>query len=313
MKRVLILSIFFCLSICTFSQNHEFKISWTYGLAGGSKPTTSMLTSDDAISEKKAQEVIKIFLESSKLDFKCIYNGCQNRASVMSFYLQKQGIKHYKVWNFDPFKISIFNAQDALNVEDPLKLRTGKIYWDFHVAITVLVKSNADKKIDTMVIDPAFSVHPLKVSEWLALQNSPNSYYTFLDPLWYNYVTLQPGLLWNCNKMTDTIKIPNCFPFLLTGDFYKYGGFNEPFVIAELATNEQITKAANEIIYKLNPSDPLRNQLSVVVSDYNGFKDLLQGNIQPTTDNPFKKYLETYKISYNNSVLYWTKELKNLQ
>ncbi len=28
----------------------------------------------------------------------------------MSFYLQKKGIKHYKIWNFNPFKISIFKA-----------------------------------------------------------------------------------------------------------------------------------------------------------------------------------------------------------
>jgi hypothetical protein len=310
MKAILILLSLLNISTTGASQHNKFSITWAYGLAGGGKPTITNINKEDAITQVRAKELINFFLEKTKIDFKCVYNGCQNRASVMSMYLTKAKIKHYKIWNFDPFKISIFNAQDALDVDDLLKLKKDKIYWDFHVAIAVLVKTESSK-IDTLVFDPSFSSQPLEVNQWLRLQNSPKSHYTFLDPVWYNYVTIQPGLNWACGDKTEEIKIPGCFPYIITGDFYSYSSSNDSIVREELAVNEQITRVAYEVIYKM--SEPQRSQISEFVSDYNRFKNLLQANDGLPQDHVFYKYFITYREYYKKSVAYWTEELNKLK
>ena len=300
-------------------QNHQFSITWSKGLAGGSKPTTTPIDKSDAVSNSQANDLVKYFLESSKLDFKCIYNGCQNRAMVMSLLLKQKGIKHYKIWNFDPFKISLFNAQDALDVDDVLKLKTNRIVWDFHVAIAILVKNTNNTNIDTLVIDPSFSDKPIKVSDWLSFQHSPNSYYTFLDPQWYNFVTLQSDTKYWCKDfntgITDTVllKLPKCFPMILTGDFYYYDNSNQKIIAEELATNDQISKIANEIINKLPSTDPSRQQLISIISDnFIAFQNILKGMTPVNEVNPFYNYVNEYKAAYANSVDYWTKQLQAL-
>ncbi|WP_276366242.1 protein-glutamine glutaminase family protein [Chryseolinea sp. H1M3-3] len=300
------------ITLTSNSQSKVFSITWSYGLAGGSKPSVTALNEGDAVSMNVANDLMKYFIENSKLDFKCIYNGCQNRAMVMSLMLQQKGIKHYKVWNFDPFKISIFNSQDALDVDDILGLKSNKILWDFHVAIAILAKNEETSKIDTLIIDPAFSSKPLKTKEWLSLQNSPNSYYTFLDPIWYNFVTLAPGISFTCSGVATNLNVPMCFPYLLTGDFYEYNSYNQKLIAEELATNDQITRATFEIINKLDEKDPRKKNISSVVSDYNSFKTMLQSETQINGDNPFYSYLSDYRMGYKNGFAFWTVELQKL-
>jgi hypothetical protein len=312
MKKYLLITITNLLVIVCLAQNQKFSITWSYGLAGGSKPSKTPIDKSNAITVSQANKLIKYFVDSSNLDFQTIYNGCQNRAMVMSLLLNKKGIKHYKIWNFDPYKISIFNGQDALDVDDVLKLKTNRILWDFHVAIAVPVKNN-NAEIDTLIFDPSFSNKPLKISEWLSLQHSHNSYFTFLDPIWYNFVTLMPGTSFSCNGVATSLNTPNCFPQLLTGDFYRYDTNNQQIIAEELATNEQITKVTKEIIQKLPSNDPSRISLISTVSDnFISFKSLLQGNstIEPT--HPFSKYLNNYKAAYSKSFDYWTKQLRSL-
>lgn len=310
MKTVLIGILANLLFLSSFSQNHQFSITWSYGMDGGSTPTTSHIDKEDALSNVEANKLVRFFLDSANLDFKCIYNGCQNRAMVMSLILNKRGIKHYKIWNFDPFKISIFNAQDALDVDDILGLKSSRVVWDFHVAVAVLV--NSVSGMDTLVIDPSFSDKPLNVSEWLAMQHSPNSYFTFLDPIWYNYVTLSPNSSFTCNDKTK-LTIPTCFPYLLTGDFYRYGASNHRIIAQELATNEQISKIAENIIAKLPDTDESKARLiSLVTGDFSSLQNILQGNNTLESGHPFKKYLNDYQARYAKSVEYWTKQLKNM-
>lgn len=311
MKKILIFLSFLHVATIALAQHNKFSITWAYGLAGGSQPTTTVSASE-SISKQTAGKLIRFFTDSTKIDFKCIYNGCQNRAAVMSLYLTKLGIRHYKIWNFDPFKISIFNRQDALDVNDVLNLRTGRLFWDFHVAIAVLINTGKQKTPDTLIIDPSFSAAPLTVTEWLDLQNSPNSFYTFLDPVWYNYVTLQPGLTWPCNGKTDTLKISNCFPFLITGDFYPFNEDKHSIVAEEMAVNETITYMARNKIYILKTTDSLRSSLSTVVSDYNKFKEFLQSADMPELGNPLYSYAAECRRLYVTSLAYWTQELKKV-
>ena len=312
MKKTLMILCFLHVAVIALPQYNKFSFTWAYGLAGGSQPTITPITTSESISKKLAENLIRFFTDSTKIDFKCIYNGCQNRAALMSLYLTKMGIKHYKIWNFDPYKISIFNRQDALDVHDVLNLRAGRINWDFHVAVAVLINVEKQNTCDTLIIDPAFSEVPLTVIEWLNLQNSPNSFYTFLDPVWYNYVTVQPGLTWSCNGIIDSLKIPNCFPFLLTGDFYPFHENKHSIVAEEMAVNETITYMARNKIHLLETTNPLRNSLSTAVSDYNKFKAFLQSANAPEPGSPLFDYTAECRRLYATSLSYWIQEFKRI-
>lgn len=315
MKTVFLMALACIVYSTCFAQHQKFSINFSPLLWQGSTPTTTVVNNADAISLDRAAGLTSYFVDSTKLDFKCIYNGCQNRAAVMSSYLQKKGIKHYKIWNFNPYKMALFNRQDALDVSDPLNLIAGKINWDFHVAVALLIRNKDTKKPDTVIIDPAFVRRPLKVKEWLDMQNSPTSSYTFLDPTWYNYVTLTPGTSYSCGSDPNptVLNLPTCFPQLITGDFYKYDSNKEHLAITELATNEQITKAAVEIIYKLKVTDPKRGKLMEFVSNYNSFQAMLQGSTLLEAQHPFYSYVAPYRKAYNQSVAYWTNELQSLR
>lgn len=312
MKKITTTLFLSLIALIGFSQNNEFKIDYSYGIAGGETPTYKELSTEDAISEREAKELVQYFLEESKMDFKCVYNGCQNRAMVMSLMLNEKQINHLKIWNFDPFKIALYHKQDALDVDDPLGIKNSKIYWDFHVAVVVLVKNDSTKKNEKYVIDPSFSSLPLTVSEWLSIQNSPNSHYTFLNAEWYNFVTLQPNSSVVCNNKTSNIVIPNCFPYIITGDFYKYSSINFQPIAEELAVNQQITDFTTKIIKNLNETEiTKKNELSALFSDYNTIKNLLKGENTIDTSHPFNPYLSDYKKLYKESLNYWLNKLNN--
>ena len=120
------------------SQHNEFKIENSYGIADGETPTHKEIKEEDAITLERANELVDHFLQNTKLDFQCIYNGCENRAMVMSLMLKEKNIAHSKIWNFDPSKIAFYNKPNQLNLEDPLGL-IKEVLWDFHVAIIILI------------------------------------------------------------------------------------------------------------------------------------------------------------------------------
>lgn len=317
MKKIFLLLFINCIMNLGYAQHQKFSIKSSHNAAGGSTPTLTPITYNEAITESQANDLVKYFLESSKLDFKCVYNGCQNRATVMSLLLKEKNIRHYKIWNFNPFKISLVHEQGPLNVDDILKLKNNRIFWDFHVAVSVLVK-NENNSTDTLVIDPSFANKPLKVNDWLALQNSPNSHYTFLDPKWYNFVTIQNnvqfpykenGAIVNYNYY---VYVPNFFPQIITGDYYNYDISKQVLIAKELATNEQITKMA-DVIYNLPVQDPARTQLVDLVSGkFEDFKNVLEGTNTLAPNHAFEKYLNEYKGSYKKSYDYWLSRLKKL-
>ncbi|SHI64965.1 protein-glutamine glutaminase family protein [Aquimarina spongiae] len=304
----LLCTITFSTAIC---QHKEFKIDYSYGIAGGMTPTYTEFNDEDAITKKEANALVKYLLEASKMDFKCVYNGCQNRAMIVSLILNEKKINHQKIWNFDPFKIALYHKQDALDVEDPLGLKKDSIFWDFHVAVVVLVKNDKNEN-ERFVIDPSFSDSVLTVSDWLSLQNSPNSHYTYLDPEWYNFVTLQSNSSISCNNSYSNITIPNCFPHLITGDFYKYSSSNFSAIAEELATNEQITDFTMKTIYNLDENQRIEKaQLAALFSDYNRVKAVLKGEKLLENSHPFIPFLTEYKEAYTKSFNDWLNKLNN--
>ena len=240
------------------SRHKEFKIENSYCIAGGETPTYKEIKEEEAISLEHANEIVEHFLDNTKMDFQCIYNGCENRAMVMSLMLKDKNIAHRKIWNFDPSKIALYHKQNQLRLKDPLGL-IKEVSWDFHVAIIVLVKSETDSKAEKYVIDPAFTHSPLKVFDWLTQSNSLDSHFTYLDPEWYDLASLKSDTTIACSTDSKII-LPDCFPEIYTGDFYKYSSENIPTIADELAADKQITDFTHNVINKMDEEDPERKK-----------------------------------------------------
>ena len=212
--------------------------------------------------------------------------GCEDRAHVMSLILKSKKVKTSKIWNFDPYYISLFNSQEQLSTFDKSGLGQ-KVFWGYHVAPIVKVKS--EEIFELKVIDPSIANNILTIDEWLKLQDAPNSYYTFTDLEWFSFVTING---WNFNGKP----VPDGFPTLLTGDFYKNEGdnFTKQFVEEGIAVNEIAMIIKRDII-----DDTTINQEKKQI-----YKNLLlnitdlTNALNKTLNNPFTQ--EADKLEFIN-------------
>jgi len=160
-----------------------------------------------AISKDSANLFFKQIKESKAFEFKYTRGGCDYRAHAVYLLLKKQGVSTFKIWNFASSKIwnhasqfripgIDFNQHNLLlTAKDRINLSTKDSYystcdnnsidevvtWGYHVAPVILVKN--EKKIDTLVIDPAMFDKLVTPEVWLKsqLQKKSNSYYTYLN------------------------------------------------------------------------------------------------------------------------------------
>lgn len=233
--------LFFLFSLLQFFSHAQTKFDITYNMGYGKKPSFSEIDFGESITLDKANELFKFLTDSSKIEFRYSYGSCEDRAHAMTLFLKSKGITTKKIWNFDPYYVSLFNSQSQLNVPDKSGLND-RIYWGFHVAPVVSVK-NVNSGHEFMVIDPSISDNVISISEWLRLQNCSNSYYTYTDMEWFSFVTING---WNYNNQP----IPQGFPTLLTGDFYQNQGlnFDAQWVEEGLAVNDMAMTIKREII-----------------------------------------------------------------
>lgn len=293
-------------------RHNEFNIDHSLGIGGGQTPTYKEMKEEYAISWEEVNELVNYFLDESKLDFQYIYNGCKNRAMVMSLLLKEKNIQHAKIWNFDPSKIALYSRPNALNLEDPLGLKK-EVYWDFHVAIAILVKDKDKGKAGKYVIDPSFTHLPIAVADWLSKPNSANSYYTYLDPEWFEFVTLQSGSSIVCEDNTSKISIPDCFPEIITGDFYKYGSENIPEIADELAADKQVTNITYNVIRQWDGADAEKDELINFLTEYQNIDAILRGDKEINSSHVFYPYVPEYRRAYSELYEYWLKKLNSLQ
>lgn len=291
-------------------KHNEFRINHSHGISGGQTPTYSEIKQEHAITLEKANELAQHFLDHTELDFQCVYNGCQNRAMVMSLILIRENIAHCKIWNFNPSKIALYNKEDKLNLDDPLGLKE-EIYWNYHVAIGILVKNEENAEAEKYVIDPSFIESALKVSEWLSMSNSPNSHYTYLDPEWYEPVELKSNSTIVCNNKTSQIILADCFPELYTGDFHKYSSECIKTMADELAADKQITDFTHNVINNLNKETIENEELISFLTDYKKIDPVLKGEKEINKSHPFYPYLSEYRKSYKELYKYWLDKLNS--
>jgi len=260
--------------------------------------TTLSTYSDDQI--KKAFTAIT----NSEIYFNYPQGGCQNRAEMMHIILQNQlKMQHVKIWIFAP-KDLYENDNRYLEIKDPNgNAMNNTIKWQYHVAPVVLRK-NANSKIDTLVIDPAIdNKKAMLLKDWLGFMTNSNvSKYTFLESKWYFFWTKDNG------KSS-----------VINGFFYPYTShwvedFHRSTMERGLAANDLAKYLMQKLKYGYNDSDGsikwlLANQDVI----YNLFMHPYNTSTEKTkllsNHSPFMREAEAY---YWERLAYWQKETNKL-
>jgi hypothetical protein len=272
---------------------------------------------------KKVKESFQFLKESTGMQFNYPQGNCHNRAELMCMYLKKQGISNFKIWNFPPSKFSFLSSL-MLEVKDKNNFTpTGMVRWGYHVAPVVLTRKN--EKLDTLVLDPSLFSEPVNYRKWLSVQNCKESFYTFLNPEWYLFYSIN-GLTvsdyedydLNCTKDVDML-LPGYLPRVMTGDFYVYS-----------ASSQWVEKgmAINEMAYKfyLNELKPIQNNPSKaeIAKDYktlfgsiNNLESIMLGyssscKLDAALLERHKVLIEKYRKVFNDETVKWVDKTKGL-
>lgn len=282
MRKILLLT--FVISTSNLFAQTEFDISFNQGY--GERPTYTEFSESETISENKAKELYTFLKDSTNLEFRYSYGSCEDRAHVMSLILKNKGIVTKKIWNFDPYYISLFHSQQQLSSTDHSKLQE-KVYWGFHVAPVIQVRKGTSIKL--VIIDPSLANNILYVDDWLKLQNAPNSYYTYTDNEWVSFATIN-GLNYNNNP------IPIDFPSLLTGDFYKNEGQNfiEQWIEEGVSVNKIAMIIKKQIIDNPTTSDLKKTKYKNLLINIEKLTDALKN----PDENPFQTKIEKDEFSF---------------
>ena len=303
MKYIILTSLILINGMNSLLAHTKFDITYHNGY--GEKPTYSEIPQSNAISVSKLESIFDFILNQSNLEFDYSYGSCEDRAHAISLMLSSMGIDNKKVWNFDPYYISLFNAQQQLNAADKSKLNTS-VYWGFHVAVMVLVKQ--EEQVKLVVIDPAIAAKPIEVKKWLNAQNAPSSYYLFTDSKWLSFITIN-GFKFNQQP------IPTGFPSLLTGDFYQNTGKNyeEMWVAEGLAINDIAMKMVKEIVRKKSTSDEKRTVFKNLIANIDNLTDALKNKKIPDDIQPYKKELALFQQQFILSRKNWKEKLDTMR
>jgi hypothetical protein len=223
------------------------------------------------------------------------FSGCEKRAHAISLILKGRKIKHYKIWNFDPSLISLFYKQEKPSVTNRAGL-SPVVSWRYHVAILLLVREK-NNKISSVVIDPSISDELLSEKMWLQLQNSPNSFYTYLDPQWYNYATT--------DKFTFTCEgkcysFPPCSLGTLTGDFFENDGvsLSQMWIEEALAINQLGMTMIEKLIKSEPPTSSRRKAFTELVENFDALTSAIKGEKVPDNILPYLNLFEPYQKEY---------------
>lgn len=102
-------------------------------------------------------EEAKWWLANFSQKTKCIMEGCEQRAYLMAYALERAGIRSKKIW--------ISGEEDLEAHPNPFCLHQPHGDWSYHVAPAVYVQ-NSRGQIHLMVLDPVLDNLPLSLTKW---------------------------------------------------------------------------------------------------------------------------------------------------
>ncbi|HLP51397.1 MAG TPA: protein-glutamine glutaminase family protein [Chitinophagales bacterium] len=307
MNPIIKLSFIAALLAFTATSYGSTPFSITFNTGYGNKPTLNF-SSTKAITKQEAESAFNSIKNESGIEWGHAYSNCEKRAHAASLILLNKNIGHQKIWNFDPYNISLFYSQEQPSAPDKTGIQK-RVSWSYHVAVVVLVKNGL--AVDTMVIDPAMSDQVITHTEWMRLQQSPSSFYTFTDPEWYTFTTIN-GKTYKADN--TSIKLQESFPPLLTGDFSK----NEPgttslsdrWVEGGLAENKVAIKILEEIISKEVSGSVKRLYFERIVSNINTLQSFIK---DAETSTQYRTEAVAYKKKFEEYRNEWIAKLDTLR
>jgi hypothetical protein len=274
----------------------------------------------------KIKIIFKFLKDSSQIQFNYPQGNCHNRAELMCMFLKKKNISNFKIWNFAPSQFSLICSK-MLEVKDKNDFTPGGIVkWGYHVAPTVLTRISG--KLDTLVLDPSLFNEPISYKKWLSVQGCKESFYTFLNPEWYLFFSMNG--IWvsdyedydkNC-KTDDNVLLPNYLPRIMTGDFYQYKGFrfDQKWVEKGMAINDMAYKFyLNEIIPIKNNAEKseLIKEYKTLFGSVNNLESIMLGyasicKIDAALLDKHKELIEKYRQIFNEETTKWIDKTKGL-
>jgi hypothetical protein len=301
MKKLISIAFILTLQFAVYAQT-QFTITFNQGF--GSLPTFTKYSDSELLTMKQAEDAFNYAKKDVGIEWRYSYAGCEKRAHAVSILLKGKGIKHYKIWNFNPMLISLFNKSEQPTVSSKAGL-SPTVNWVYHVAILVFVKDG--KEVKPMVIDPALDEILLTQQEWLTLQNTPHSFFTYLDPQWYNYASTDK-FKYFCNNVA--YPFPPCMDGILTGDFFLNDGVSltEMWVEEALAINQLAMQLINDVIIKETNSDK-KKALTNLVENFTNLTNALKGTSLTEEVKPYADILTPYQTEFNKIRADWKKRL----
>jgi Glutaminase len=118
------------------------------------------------IDMARAVAVFKSLRQQPQIPFDFLEDCCFARAHEMCRLMVLEDIQSRKIWNFGH---GFMEDEATLQFFSPL----GSFTWFYHVAPIVRVRQDGD--VFNLVMDPGVSNRPLKICEWLDLQNDHSS------------------------------------------------------------------------------------------------------------------------------------------
>jgi hypothetical protein len=306
MKNYLILGV---ITIFTFIASAQTKFTINYNQGFGRLPTFTKYDSANLYSLEEANRLFNYVKDSTGIEFRYSYAGCEKRAHAVSMLLSSKKIHHYKIWNFDPSMISLFNEEEKPCVESKTGLND-TVSWRYHVAILLFIREK--NEINPVVIDPAIANDIISEKTWLDLQHAPSTYYTCLDPQWYNYATTDK-FEYFCNN--TAYAFPPCLTGLFTGDFFLNDGvsLSEMWVEEALAVNQVGMKIIDNII-KREPSNSEKGKVFIeLVKNFDNLTNVLKGVNLPANIQLYSNMLKPYQKEFVTLRSYWKTKLDPLR
>jgi len=300
--KILLVFAFVMLQHLCMAQNNYFNITWHHGYE--SLPSYTPPRDSEKNDLPSVQDAFKYILDSTDIEFRYSYAGCEKRAHAISLLLNERKIKHYKIWNFDPSLISLFYKQNKPTVPNLTKL-SEKVSWTYHVAILVYVKKN--NATDTLVIDPSIGEKLLSYKEWLRIQSPDHSFYTFLNPEWFVFKTLDQVHTYVGEP------IPKKLPGLMTGDFFinDRTSLDSLWIEEALAVNKVGMRIIEKRIYDMADSTKKSAYIQMVTS-IESLTKALKGEL-PDNMKEYKDELVSYQKEFLAEKEVWRKRLAPLR
>lgn len=275
----------------------------------------SNLSTLKVYTQAEINSVFENISNSLGIEFNFPQGGCQQRAQIMSMFLNKKfAIEHAKVWLFAPINL-YKNDFRTLQIVDKNRLTPdNNIYWNYHVAPVVLVKHG--NKIDTLVIDPSINrSEALTLNKWLqGIGNSNNSKYTFLKCEFY-FFNRQC-----CDGNGNLLSVIN-------GSFYDFSNPAKDNLIMEkgLAINDMAIIIYQKYIVPLSnsklPADIEKlNDLKEIFGNATALDYLFSQNIGGETFKTSNRYVMTNfteimldaKSIFGSRLIFWTQVTNTL-